>query len=1168
MSIPMATDPIRAKEIFLQAIERGGRAEREAFLRDVCGDDVALRQHVEILIEADEQAGSFLERGVLSSEATIDQAHTERPGTQIGPYKLLQQIGEGGFGVVYMAEQTEPVRRKVALKVIKPGMDTRQVIARFEAERQALAVMDHPNIAKVLDAGTTGGSTKSEVLNTKQIRNQNHEIQNAAGSDVSGIPASNLEFVSNFGFRASDLAAVGRPFFVMELVRGISITQYCDENNLPIRERLQLFTSVCQAIQHAHTKGIIHRDIKPTNVLVTQQDGEPLVKVIDFGVAKAMGQQLTEKTLFTEFAQMIGTPLYMSPEQAAMSNTDIDTRSDIYSLGVLLYELLTGSTPISKDQFKQATFDEIRRIIREDEAQRPSVRIGASDTLPAIAAHRHVEPGRLRMLMRGELDWIVMKCLDKDRNRRYETAASLAADVKRFLNDEPVQACPPSAWYRFGKFAKRNRREVLIAGAAAAVGVAGVAGLAMSRALIASALQSETRAKEDLRVALYFQRITVAHREISSDNLAATLQELQQCPEDLHGWEWHYLMRLCRAEPLVIRDTIEIHGVAFSPDGKLLASAGGDGTVKIWNSRTGKWIHTIPAHSDSVVSVAFHPEGKHLATRGTGADPRVKVWDLTSGKELFNEPCDAVRKYGTAYTIAFSADGQLLAAGTDGVVKVWDWKNRQRLSSLPRDSFGAVPVAFSRDGRLATGTKREGVKLWDPETGTLLCTAKDHIGPLSAVAFSADGKWVASASYDRTVKLSNSTTGELLHTLAHPGNQVECVAISRDGRRLASGGEDKTVRVWDTTTGREILVLRGHTDRCGCVAFSPDGHRLVSASFDGTIRIWDGTPLRGDEPRQEILTFAKHTNEIQSVAISPDGRQIVSSGRDKLVKVWDAPTGRVSAKFNGHVDPSGNPVVAFCLAWHPHGPLIASGGLDGVWVWDARTGTGDFSLAAAGGNDALLYSAVAFSPDGRYLATGRTDGAVQVWDGKTGQPVGAGQPDGLLGTHKREIVGVVFSKGGEHLASASRDGIVKFWDATRLNKKQVPRPPLRARVPGPSVNVAFSPDGRRLATGAENNTVRIWDVQTGEPLQTLTGHNGEVYTLAFSPDDDGRWIASGGEDSAVKIWDSHTGKLVRNFRGHMGLVSSLAFSPDGKRLVSGSRDKTVKVWDMTQLPER
>jgi len=401
------------REIFTAALNQGSPAQRAAYLDGACGGDAALRQRVECLLAEHEQLGNFME--VTSAAAPTDHS-AEHSGARIGPYKLLQQIGEGGMGVVYMAEQIKPVQRRVALKLIKPGMDTRQVIARFEAERQALAVMDHPHIARVLDAGTTPS---------------------------------------------------GRPYFVMELVRGVPITQYCDENSLSVRERLELFAIVCQAIQHAHTKGLIHRDIKPTNVLVTGQDGQPVVKVIDFGVAKAMGQQLTDKTLFTEFAQMIGTPLYMSPEQAELSSTDIDTRSDIYSLGVLLYELLTGSTPVSKEQLKQAAFDEIRRIIQEDDPPKPSTRISTAESAPSIAAQRHTEPAKLAKLVRGELDWIVMKALDKDRGRRYETASSFAADVQRFLADDPVVAGPPSAAYRFAKFARRNKAALLMIAAVA-----------------------------------------------------------------------------------------------------------------------------------------------------------------------------------------------------------------------------------------------------------------------------------------------------------------------------------------------------------------------------------------------------------------------------------------------------------------------------------------------------------------------------------------------------------------------------------------------------------------------------------------------------------------------------------------------------------------------------
>src|SRR5437870_521653 len=416
----MPVDLQKARELFLHAVGKLLPEQWEGYVAEACGADSELEHQVGRFLQVHRQAGSFLESPAAPLAGTVDLPPvSERPGTVIGPYKLLQQIGEGGMGTVFMAEQTQPVQRKVALKVIKPGMDSRQVIARFEAERQALAMMDHVNIARVLDAGAT---------------------------------------------------ASGRPYFVMELVHGVPITKYCDDNHLTPLARLELFVPVCQAIQHAHQKGIIHRDIKPSNVLVTLYDGKPVPKVIDFGVAKATEQKLTERTLFTQYGTMVGTLEYMSPEQAEMSALGVDTRSDIFSLGVLLYELLTGGTPLSHKRLKEAAYGEILRMIREEEAPRPSARLSESgEALASISAHRHMEPAKLTKLVRGELDWIVMKCLEKDRNRRYETANGFAMDVQRYLNDETVQACPPSGWYRFRKFARRNKAALVMA---SVVGVA------------------------------------------------------------------------------------------------------------------------------------------------------------------------------------------------------------------------------------------------------------------------------------------------------------------------------------------------------------------------------------------------------------------------------------------------------------------------------------------------------------------------------------------------------------------------------------------------------------------------------------------------------------------------------------------------------------------------
>jgi tetratricopeptide (TPR) repeat protein/serine/threonine protein kinase len=477
----MASPKPNLRELFSRAAEFHTAEEQAAFLDQACRGDAELRAQVEELLRAQSEAGSFLQEPSALPAVTVDEVRvSERPGTVIGPYKLLQQLGEGGMGTVFMAEQTQPVQRKVALKLIKSGMDSQQVLARFEAERQALALMDHPNIAKVHDGGTT---------------------------------------------------ADGRPYFVMELVKGVPITRYCDEHHLTPRQRLELFVPVCQAVQHAHQKGIIHRDLKPSNVMVCLYDGKPVPKVIDFGVAKAAGPRLTEKTLFTEVGSVVGTLEYMSPEQAELNQLDVDTRSDIYSLGVLLYELLTGSTPLERNRLKAAALLEVLRLIREEEPPRPSTRLSTTDEMPSVAANRGLEPKKLSGVVRGELDWIVMKALEKDRNRRYETANGFAMDVQRYLHDEPVLACPPSGWYRFRKFTRRNRAKLaFVAGAflAAAVMTASVAWAVRDRAAHAAEIErAETarRAQVESRVR---DSLSAARNFVAENNLTAARQKLAE----------------------------------------------------------------------------------------------------------------------------------------------------------------------------------------------------------------------------------------------------------------------------------------------------------------------------------------------------------------------------------------------------------------------------------------------------------------------------------------------------------------------------------------------------------------------------------------------------------------------------------------------------------------
>jgi WD40 repeat protein/serine/threonine protein kinase len=1116
----MSEQSLPEESIFLEAMEIQPGDQRAAFLDRACGANAQLRTDVEALLRAHDKSGDLLDLPERAPACIQTPSIPEGPGAAIGAYRLLEQIGEGGVGAVWVAEQTQPVRRKVALKLIKAGMDSKTVLARFEAERQALALMDHPNIAKVLDGGTTES---------------------------------------------------GRPFFVMEHVKGIPFTKYCDDARLSVEERLALFMPVCHAVQHAHQKGIIHRDLKPSNILVCLYDGVPIPKVIDFGLAKAMYQPLTEHPLHTAQGLMMGTPLYMSPEQAEVNNLDVDTRTDIYSLGVMLYELLTGTTPLERKRFKEAAWLEMLRLIKEEEPPKPSARLSSSDTLPNLAAQRKLEPAKLTKLVRGDLDWIVMKALDKERGRRYETANGFARDIQRYLSDEPVEACPPSRGYRLWKFARKYKKALATM---AAFALLLVAGAVLSTVLAVWAMAAEkdadekriasdeakqeamsARAKADANAKaaeaargeadenakaaeanLYVARMNLAQTDWENANVGRILETLEPYRHlparkpNPRGWEWYYQDRLCQLELRTLRGhTAGVISVAFSLDGSQLASASAkDGTIKVWETTSGQVVHTRKVHIGRVEIVAFSPDAKRLASASAEG---VKIWDTASD----NEPRTLKGHTGYVMSLAFSADGSRVAAGSDDqTIKIWDLAKSNEPRALKGHTHRVSSLAFSADGsRLASGSADQ-IKVWDTASGHELPKFKGSTSLLYSLALSADGSRLASASGDDgTIKVWDTVSGQLLRTLKGHVGAIRSVVFCPDGSRLASASSDQTVKVWDTVSGQVLRTLKGHTGGVNSVAFSADGSRLVSGSVDGTIKVWD---MAGGEERR---AHKGHTGRVWSLAFSPDSSRMASGSSDQTIKVWDAASGHVLRTLEGHTS------VVSSVAFSPDGSRLASASWDKtVKVWDTASGR---ELLKLKGHTNWIRC-VAFSGDGSRLASASDDQTIKVWDTASGQ---------LLRTlegHTFHVFSVAFSPDGSRLASGSTDGTIKVWDAA---SGQLLRP-LEGHTWGVD-SVVFSADGSRLASAGRDMTVKVWDTASGEMLRTLKGHTGGVNSVAFSPD--GSRLASGSDDQTIKVWDTASGRELRTLKGHAKWICSVAFSPDGSQLASGSADQTIYVFD-------
>jgi WD40 repeat protein len=1090
--------------------------DRQAFLDAMCGQDDALRAQVEAMFVAETPTRTLISQSTDQADSTCESPSSASPGTVIaGKFKLVSLIGEGGMGAVWLAEQSAPVRRHVALKLIKPGMDSRQVLARFDAERQALAMMDHPNIARVFDGGMTED---------------------------------------------------GRPYFVMEFVQGIPLTDYCDQSRLALRDRLRLFATVCRAVQHAHQKGIIHRDLKPSNILACLHDGIPTPKIIDFGLAKAMHQPLTEQTLFTASGAMVGTPRYMSPEQAGRNNLDVDTRTDIYSLGVVLYELLTGTTPIERQRFRGAAYHEVHRLINEVEPPKPSSRLQNSTNLGSVAAQRNLEPGQLQRAISGELDWIVMKSLEKDRSRRYESASGLARDIERFLNQEPIDAGPPSTAYRLKKLIGKHRRQVFTIGAcllafALTIGIVIQSSVSSRLRTAYSTAQRERniaegqrriadnarveadKQRELARRSAHFSRTSLAgfawqKSQLSfMDTLLANDREDQLEASESNGFELNYLKRLRSADVLVLnRHRNYVTSVAYSPDGKFFATASEDSEVHVWDAATGALLHTYRGHSPiGLGAVAINSDG----TVAASADwlGNIRLWELATGKDIL-----ALKGHnGPVMNLAFDRSGSLLASlaldSAERTARVWDVATGAARLVLPVNAHKGI--AISPDGkRLVADTRGGKIGVYDAESGDELLELIGHSRNITALDFNADGSRLLSASLDGSIRLWDSASGAPVWRRAL-GEMVFDVDFTPDDQQVLAGGDRGMVYACSAKSGELLFDLRAHSGPVNTLAACPNGAFVLTGGEDNAVKIL------GLNESQSAIVLRGHEKMVTDVAFSYDGKWLASSSEDGTVRIWSAEDGQFNRKLEGH----GLGVTT--VAFSPVDYRLASGAWDcHVLLWNLDTNDPPVRHIQY----AADVTSLAFSPDGtRFVSSsGGSERKARVCDGFTNAALLE------FAKHTHWVHDVAFSPNGTDAASIDHDQGCYVWN-TETGEVLLSVGDDRGVVGV----VAFHPQGHVLATSAPDNTICIWKLADGKLQSVIPGHSKAITALQFTPD--GSRLASSSRDGMVRLWDYQTGQLAIELAGHKGSVTSVAISPDGYRIASCGEDRTVRLWNGSPL---